>query len=186
MLLAGGILWRGRRKRAPRDRTGKRLRSKSARHPTAALRKAAPQSGHPHPPQGIQIRRRHLIRPTSRRERAQPPTLAAANHIPPRSQPPNQASSRQGRHLSWRYVAPQPKRTGRRQRVRFLATDAFGRPGPGRSPGRSLPSFCRYRKKGPAGEALEEMPFKITEKGQKGTSPKKTAGSGQKTKIKVK
>ena len=23
--------------------------------------------------------------------------------------------------------------------------------------GRSLPSFCRYRKKGPAGEAVEEM-----------------------------
>ena len=65
------------RKRAPRDRTGKRLRSKSARHPTAALRKAAPQSGHPYPPQGIKIRRRHLIRPTSRRERAQPPTSAS-------------------------------------------------------------------------------------------------------------
>ena len=47
----------------------------------------------------------------------------------------------------------------------FLATDAFGRPGPGRSPGRSLPSFCRHRKKGPAGEAVEEMSHKITEKG---------------------
>ena len=30
---------------------------------------------------------------------------------------------------------------------------------------RSLPSFCRYRKKGPAGEAVEETPHKITEKG---------------------
>ena len=109
------------------------------------------------PPQGIKIRRRHPIRPTSRRERAKPPTLPAANHIPPRSQPPNQASSRQGRHLSWRHVALRSKRTGRRQRVRNTATDAFGRPGPGRSPGRSLPSFCRHRKKGPAGEAVEEM-----------------------------
>ena len=38
---------------------------------------------------------------------------------------------------------------------------------------RSLPSFCRYRKKGPAGQALEEMPFKITEKGIERTQPKK-------------
>ena len=83
--------------------------------------------------------------------------LAVVNTIPFCPQPPGQASSRQGRHLSWRQAAPQPKRTGRRQRVRFLATDAFGRPGPGRSPGRSLPSFCRYRKKGPAGQALEVM-----------------------------
>ena len=111
----------------------------------------------PFPPQGIQIRRRHPIRPTSRRERAKPPTLAAAKPLPPHSQPPNQALSHQGRHLSWRQGALQPKRTGRRQRVRNTATDAFGRPGPGRSPGRSLPSFCRHRKKGPAGEAVEEM-----------------------------
>ena len=66
------------------------------------------------PPQGIKIRRRHPIRPTLRRERAKLPTLAVVNHIPPRSQPPDQASSRQGGHLSWHYVAPQPKRTGRR------------------------------------------------------------------------
>ena len=70
------------------------------------------------PPQGIKIRRRHPIRPTSRRERAQLPTLAVANHIPPRSQPPNQASSHQDRYLSWHQTAPLPKRTGRRQRVR--------------------------------------------------------------------
>ena len=124
------------------------------------------------PPQGIKIRRRHLIRPTSRRERAKLPTLAAASHFPPRSQPPGQASSRQGRHLSWRQTALQPERTGRRQRVRFLATDAFGRPGPGRSPGRSLPSFCRHRKKGPAGEAVEEMPGKLQKRGGEEREPK--------------
>ena len=70
------------------------------------------------PPQGTLIRRRHPIRPTLRRERAQQPTLAAANHTPPRSQPPNQASSRQGRHLSWRRGALRSKRTGRRLWVR--------------------------------------------------------------------
>ena len=36
---------------------------------------------------------------------------------------------------------------------------------------RSLPSFCRHRKKGPAGEAVEEMPFKITEKGIERNKP---------------
>ena len=157
--------------------------------PTANRRKGAERSAVGRVPEGmpaaagrpptprreLKIRRRHLIRPTSRRERAQLPTLPAANHIPPHPQPPNQASSRQSRHLSWRHVALRSKRTGRRERVRNTATDAFGRPGPGRSPGRSLPSFCRYRKKGPAGEAVEEMPHKITEKGmgrnetQKGT-----------------
>ena len=30
---------------------------------------------------------------------------------------------------------------------------------------RSLPSFCRYRKKGPAGEAVEEMPGKLQKRG---------------------
>ena len=131
----------------------------------------------PTPRRELPIRRRHPIRPTSRRERAKPPTLPAANHIPPRSQPPDQASSHQGRHLSWHYAAPQPKRTGRRQKVRFLATDAFGRPGPGRSPGRSLPSFCRHRKKGPAGQAVEETTGKLQKRGgeerePKGKSPK--------------
>ena len=38
---------------------------------------------------------------------------------------------------------------------------------------RSLPSFCRYRKKGPAGEAVEETPHKITEKGMERNEPKK-------------
>ena len=45
----------------------------------------------------------------------------------------------------------------------------------GNPPGRSLPSFCRYRKKGPAGEAVEEMTYKITGKAWKGTSPKTKA-----------
>ena len=40
--------------------------------------------------------------------------------------------------------------------------------------GRSLPSFCRHRKKGPAGQALEEMPFKITEKGMERNEPPQT------------
>ena len=70
------------------------------------------------PPQGTLIRRRHPIRPTSRRERAQLPTLVAVNTIPTRLQPPNQALSCQGRHLSWRWGALWSKRTGRRLWVR--------------------------------------------------------------------
>ena len=47
---------------------------------------------------------------------------------------------------------------------------------------RSLPSFCRHRKKGPAGEAVEEMTHQITEKGmernenQKGKPPRSRNG----------
>ena len=42
---------------------------------------------------------------------------------------------------------------------------------------RSLPSFCRHRKKGPAGEAVEEMTGKLQKRGgeerePKGKSPK--------------
>ena len=43
---------------------------------------------------------------------------------------------------------------------------------------RSLPSFCRYRKKGPAGEALEEMTGKLQKGGGEERAPKQPLQGG--------